>query len=371
MKVAFDSQIFSSQVYGGVSRYISSLASHLASQEGVDARIFAPFYINSYLSHLPADMVIGRRVGKIPVLGRFLRASNQFLGAYKVRNFRPDIVHETYYSRFTNWSKTALHVITVYDMIHELFPDEFQGSEQIIENKKVAIQRADRIICISDNTRNDLLKFHDLPVERVSVVHLGFDMLDRECTSTRQESSPEPPPYLLYVGGRAGYKNFEKFLRAYADSPWLRDNFMIVCFGGNTFQKNEHDLFHELKLSDQQIKHVAGEDTLLAKYYRHAELFVYPSLYEGFGIPLLEAMSNNCAVVCSNSSSIPEVTGNAAAFFDPEYADSICHVIETMLQSPDELSKLRRRGAERVDSFSWEKCANDTLNAYQRTLGID
>lgn len=368
MKVLFDSQIFSSQKYGGISRYISSLASNLATLQGVDTRIIAPFYVNSYLGQLPEGIVAGRMIERPPVLGNYLRISNQFLGALKARRFSPDIIHETYYSRYINWSRKALHVITVYDMIHELFPDNFKGSIQVKEEKKVAVQKADRIICISENTKIDLLRFYDLPEERISVVYLGFEMQISNGQSLPQKLVSEDMKYLLYVGNRYGYKNFSKFLRAYASSSLLRDNFMIVCFGGGPFQGYEHDLFHDLKLSGKQIKQVAGDDRLLEKYYQHAELFVFPSLYEGFGIPLLEAMSNNCPVACSYTGSIPEVAGTAAAFFDPEDSDSIRDVLEKILQSNDLLTDLRQKGAKRIHSFSWERCARETLDVYEKSL---
>lgn len=368
MKVAFDSQIFSSQVYGGVSRYISSLAYNLATKEGVDARIFAPFYINSYLSELPAGMVTGRRVGKFPVLGRYRRASNQFLGAYKAHNFRPDIVHETYYSRYLNWSRNALHVITVYDMIHELFPDNFTGNIRIKEQKIAAIRKADRVICISENTKNDLLKLYDIPEKKISVVHLGFEMKISDVKISQENSDSHNKKYLLYVGERHGYKNFSNFLQAYAASSFLQENFMIVCFGGGPFKAYENERFLELNISSKQIKQIAGGDQLLAKYYQDAELFVFPSLYEGFGIPLLEAMSNNCPVVCSNAGSIPEVAGIAAAFFDPEDIGSMRDVIEKIIQSNELLTDLRQKGAKRIRSFSWEKCARETLNVYEKSL---
>ena len=368
MKVIFDSQIFSSQKYGGVSRYISSLASNLAMFQGVDVRIMAPFFINDYLCQLPKGIVIGRKIDKPPFLGGVLRFGNQILGASGVRGFSPDIIHETYYSRYLNWSRNALHVITVYDMIHELFPDNFAGNMQIKEQKIAAIQKADRVICISENTKNDLLKIHDIPEENVSVVHLGFEMQTSDVRMPHKKADSDDMKYLLYVGERHGYKNFAKFLQAYAASSFLRENFMIVCFGGGPFKTYENERFLELKLSSKQIKQITGGDQLLAKYYQDAELFVFPSLYEGFGIPLLEAMSNNCPVACSHAGSIPEVAGTAAAFFDPEDTDSIRDVIEKIIQSDDLLTDLRQKGVKRIHSFSWEKCAKATLNVYEQSL---
>ncbi|GMR05490.1 MAG: glycosyltransferase family 1 protein [Gammaproteobacteria bacterium] len=334
----------------------------------VDAKIIAPFHLNAYLDQLPAGIVSGRRINRLPLLGNYLRAGNQFLGAIQARSFSPDIIHETYFSRYINWSRKALHVVTVYDMIHELFPDNFPGKLQVIEQKKAAVEKADRVICISENTKNDLLKLYDIPEEKVSVVHLGFEMQISDVKMPQKKAGYDDMKYLLYVGERHGYKNFTKFLQAYAASSFLRENFMVVCFGGGPFKACENERFLELKLSSKQIKQIAGGDQLLAKYYQDAELFVFPSLYEGFGIPLLEAMSNNCPVACSHAGSIPEIAGTAAAFFDPEDADSIRDVIEKIIQSNDLLTDLRQKGAKRIHSFSWEKCARVTLNVYEQSL---
>ncbi|MFW2440686.1 MAG: glycosyltransferase family 4 protein [Arenicellales bacterium] len=369
MKVLFDSQIFSSQVYGGVSRYISSLASNLSSMPGVDAKIIAPYYINAYLGRLPDGIVSGTPITKPLILGNYLRFINQYIGAVQAYSFSPDIIHETYYARYINWSRQALHVLTVYDMIHELFPENFPKNLQVRNKKKDAVLKADRVICISENTRNDLLNIYNLPAERVSVVHLGFEMQPADSDSVIQKTVPEDRPFLLYVGERHGYKNFIAFLRAYANSAVLRENHNIICFGGGTFQAYEKDLLRELNLDCGQVKQVKGGDQLLSLYYQQAELFVFPSLYEGFGIPLLEAMSNQCPVACSNTSSIPEVAGTAACFFDPNDPDSIQVVLENAIQSSEILSDLRKRGLRRIKKFSWRKCAKETMKVYEQTTG--
>ena len=116
------------------------------------------------------------------------------------------------------------------------------------------------------------------------------------------------------------------------------------------------------------VKAVNGDDAKLANYYRNASLFVYPSLYEGFGIPPLEAMGYGCPVVCSNTSSIPEVVGDAAILFDPYSLDSISNAIETVLTNNHLRSSLISRGFEQIQKFSWKKCADETLDVYKKVL---
>jgi len=207
MKIAFDSQIFTMQEYGGISRYICSLADQLAGIDGVEARIIAPFYINAYLAKLPKGIVSGIRIPKIPKMGTAFHLSGLWLARGAIARFAPQIVHETYFSPSPVAPKGTCTVVTVYDMIHERFPSVL--SKQHSEWKRLATQRADHVLCISESTRQDLLEFFDLPEDKVSVVYLGFDSLTPEVSETDNKN-----PYLLYVGHRGDYKNFEGFLRA-------------------------------------------------------------------------------------------------------------------------------------------------------------
>jgi glycosyltransferase involved in cell wall biosynthesis len=363
MKIAFDSQIFTMQAYGGVSRYICSLAANLANIQGVEARIIAPLYINNYLEKLQKGMVSGFKVPQIPKTERILHLSNLCLARQAVVKFAPQLVHETYYTNSSIAPKGVPTVVTVYDMIHELFPTSFSQRERTTHQKRVAIQRADHVICISENTRKDLLELSDLPEEKVSVVYVSFDKLSPTSPETTQNK-----PYLLYVGQRGGYKNFDGFLWAYASSLWLRNNFNIVCFGGGAFSNAEKKLFDDLKLPDNQLLQINGDDNRLAGFYRGTALFVYPSLYEGFGVPPLEAMSLGCPVACSNNSSIPEVVGEAGEYFDPNDIDSMRVAMERVLNSMARRAELIDRGLVRCTQFSWRKCAEQTLEVYQGLL---
>jgi len=363
MKITFDSQIFTLQEYGGISRYICSLATHLAELDGVDASIIAPFYFNAYLENLPKHIVSGIKIPKIPKTGRVFHQSSLWLTRRAISKLAPHIVHETYFTEKSVAPKGVHTVVTVYDMIHELFPDAFSKQDKTSAQKCIATQRADHVICISESTRKDLLELFDLPEDKVSVVYLGFDNLIPEISETHKTK-----PYLLYVGQRGGYKNFDGFLRAYASSLWLRDNFDVLCFGGGSFSSAEKKLFADLILSENAITQINGSDSKLADCYRGAALFVYPSLYEGFGIPPLEAMSLGCPVVCSNNSSIPEVVGEAGEYFDPNDIDSMRTAMERVLNSLARRAELIDFGVTRRAQFSWQRCAKETLAIYRNLI---
>jgi glycosyltransferase involved in cell wall biosynthesis len=264
--------------------------------------------------------------------------------------------------------KGAKRVITVYDMIHERFASTWLGSEVTTAAKKAAVTRADHVICISESTRRDLLELFDIPEHKVSVTYLGFDTLssEKQIASTLTESSH--PPYLLYVGGRSGYKNFEGMLRTVASSQFLKNNFSIICFGGGVFTKVEMSLIEKLGMESTKVRQIGGGDDILVHLYQGAEAFVYPSLYEGFGISPLEAMSLGCPVICSNTSSIPEVVGDAGEYFDPGNTESICSAIERVVQSQTRRDELVEKGRKRCAIFSWGRCASETLSIYRSLI---
>lgn len=368
LRIAFDQQVFLLQEFGGISRYVCSLTEALSRSPAVEARIFAPLHYNGHLQGLPRRLGYGWRIPRIPKSARPVSAVSALLARRAIRRFRPHIVHETYYSKDTFAPKGARRVITVYDMISERFPAEFAGS-QFTDAKRFAISRADHVLCISESTRRDLIELFGIAAERTSVVYLGYD----EFAPSVAEGAGSPVgvglrPYLLYVGSRGGYKNFGALLRAFASSAYLRDGFSIQCFGGGPLVTEERDLLRELGLSELHVRQVGGDDAMLGAMYMGATAFVYPSLYEGFGIPPLEAMSLGCPVICSNATSIPEVVGDAGEYFDPADPEAIRDAIERVLQSNDRRRELVAKGHARRGLFSWERCASETLDVYRSIL---
>ena len=364
MRVAFDPQMFMLQEYGGITRYYCSLARALAAQPDMTVRIVAPLHVNSHLAALPPGFGGGCRVPRLPRTGRLLRLTGRLLSRPALRRFHPDLVHETYYSPDAYAPPGAKRVVTVVDMIHELFPETFAKNDPTSAWKRLATQRADHVLCISESTRRDLLERIDLPAEKVSVVHLGFDLPE---IGTATAAAPSRP-YLLHVGQRGGYKNFTGLLRAFAGSARLKRDCDLLCFGGGAFTREERALIGSLGFADGQISQRGGDDAALAAAYRAAAAFVYPSLYEGFGIPLLEAMSQGCPVICGNTGSFPEVAGDAAEYFDPRDADSLHAALERLLESPARRDELIRHGRARAAQFSWARCAAETRAVYERVL---
>jgi glycosyltransferase involved in cell wall biosynthesis len=367
MKINFDYQIFALQHYGGISRYYVRLFENILNL-GEEIKIVSPIYINKYLQEINFYKNIhGFNVKKIPArLFPFFKMGNEYLGTKIALKLEPDLIHETYYSLKPTFNIPKVRrVLTVFDMIHEKFPDNFNKNDNITKFKKAAVERADHIICISHSTKEDLCETFNTNPDKVSVIHLAFDL----CLSIIQnKSNNDYSPFLLYVGSRSGYKNFGNFLKSVSINPKLKNNIRIIAFGGGKFTENENYLISSLGFISNSVQQINGDDNLLNQLYNDAVALVYPSLYEGFGLPPLEAMVNNCPVICSNTSSIPEVVGNAGQYFNPYDLDSQCNAIEKVVYDTQLRAKLILEGKERINGFSWSKCAHETIEVYKKIL---
>jgi glycosyltransferase involved in cell wall biosynthesis len=362
--VAFDHQIFAWQAFGGISRYAWELATHLASLPGIESMIVAPLYINRYVGSNRATRVMGRRIPALPHAGRLLCALTTPWAKRKLDRIAPDVVHETYYSSVGTAPKRARAVVTVHDMIHERIGPTSAIIDRTSRHKRLAVSRADHVICVSGSARRDLIELFDFEPARASVVYHGC-WLAAEAPSQAEISER---PYLLYVGQRGGYKNFEGLLHAYAAASVLRKDFAIVCFGGGSLSRHERTMIDQLGIAPERVVHRYGSDDLLAGAYRQAAMLVYPSRYEGFGMPTVEAMTMGCPVVCANTGSLPEICGDAAEYFDPLVPEAIASAVLRVLESPARKQSLVDKGFERAGQFSWQACADKTARIYRSLL---
>ena len=367
IKVGYNYQTFTHQQYGGISRIFSEIAPLIDNSDDFNAKIYAGLYQNKYLRDKSNITILGRQIA-YPAKGlRFFLTLNPAFAKVALEIDKPDIVHETYYSGINTVPKRSRTVITVLDMIHEKFA-ESMGSNKFSQVKADAIKRADSIICISNNTKKDLVEILNINPDKISVVYLSHTVDHSLVIDINPIVSD---PYILYVGLREDmYKNFERLLRAYASNKHLQESFKLVCFGIKPFSMRELDLIKELEIDINNVLYYSGDDSILANFYTNAKAFIYPSLYEGFGIPPLEAMSFNCPVVCSNTSSIPEVVGDAGEYFDPYDIESISEAIEKVVFSSTISQEMISRGKERIELFSWNRCATETELVYKMLMSI-
>lgn len=334
---------------------------------GADARIVAPIYRNQYLDGLPEKSVVGLKATKAPSrLNSIIKPFNRQVSKYHVKRFSPSVIHETYYDRSPVTAAGAKRFLTVYDMIHERYAWSFPDDDETTHIKRAAVARADHIIAISHSTKRDLCELFVVPEDKVTVVHLGFERFRH--TGTVDLTPTTERPYLLYVGNRSGYKNFEGMVRAVASDKGLRDQFDIITFGGRPFNTHDRELTESLGLRTGSVHHLNGNDAQLGALYNNARALVYPSYYEGFGLPPLEAMAHDCPVVVSNTSSMPEVVGDAGEYFAPSDCEQQAQAIRNVVFDEARRDDLIAKGRERLKHFSWKRCAQETLDTYRKVL---
>lgn len=368
MKILYDHQIFSLQKYGGISRYFCELYAHLITIDTIQPEISVVYSENCYyreLFHQKCSLSDQKSLGKYLDFGKntVINKINEYHCKKQIRNGNFDIVHPTYYDPyFLKDLKSQPYVLTVYDMIHELFPDLFNDS--IAVQKKKVIECATKIIAISDSTKTDLITFYDIGPEKIEVIPLATSLHK----PTPDRTLKLPQRYMLFVGNREAYKNFTFFLNSIASLLQNEHDLCLICAGGGPFSDNEINLLNELRIKKQVLYYPVANDSTLSQLYRKAILFVFPSLYEGFGIPVLEAFSCGCPVAASDCSSLPEVGGEAVNYFDPHNSESIQSVVRDIVQDPSMQESLRIRGYQRLRLFSWEKTATQTKKVYDNLL---
>ncbi len=268
----------------------------------------------------------------------------------------PEIIHFTYY-RDTNPFFKGYRFITVYDLIHEIFPEQFVAEDPTIRWKKQGLAKADLIISISESTKADLMKHFQIPEDRIKVIYLANSLF-----AEPRAQSPVSAPYLLFVGLRKGYKNFRNLLSAMAHSN-LAKNMNLLAFGGPSFSEQELEFIKSCGL-EGKVTQVSGNDLELATAYKHAAAFVFPSLYEGFGIPPLEAMNYGCPVLSSNVSSVPEIVGEGGLQVQADQIEELSAGIDKILGDTQLRASLIVRGKKRTLEFNWDRCAKEHHDLY-------
>lgn len=366
MKVLFDHQIFTAQKYGGISRYFFELDKKFKIIKNIDTVIPLLVSKNHYFlkkhNFLLNLFFLNREfIGK----QRIMSLVNKLNTVREIKIQKFDIFHPTYYDPyFLNYINEVPFVLTVYDMIHEKFTHMFPSNDLTINNKKILIEKASKIIAISESTKKDIIEVYGTEESKIDVIYLGNSLV---YDPNNIININIPNNYILYVGSRMGYKNFNKFISSVCEILLNDKDLSVLCAGGGKFTSDEVSFFSALNISDKIFQYDLNDDNL-AYFYRHAKLFIFPSLYEGFGIPILEAFACECPIVCSNTSSLPEIAANAAQYFDPYNEESISVAISDVLNSSELRKELVKKGSERLNFFSWEKTAFQTEEIYRKIL---
>ncbi len=382
MKILYDYQTFYIQDFGGISRLFFELLNSYKNTS-IQTKLGLLRSDNHYIS-TSNDFLIKRKIRHqnwlvpihFPGKGTMFKIleDKKFLGQgaekknclnlLEENDF--DIFHPTYYDDYFFEKIKKPFIITIYDLIHEKFAGYFSYKDIGLVNKKNILEKAKLIIAISENTKKDIIDIYKINPDKIKVTHLANSLVENKNTITSIPFLNFMKNYILFVGNRFLYKNFKKFITAIA--PLLKNDLYLIAAGGNEFDAQEKQNLIELGIESRVVYFPIHNDDELLQLYKNASLFVFPSLYEGFGIPILEAFASNCPVACSDTSSLPEVAGNAAFYFDPTNEKSIFEEVKKALSSQSEIKNKIELGQARLENFSWEKTANETLKVYEEAI---
>lgn len=378
MNILYDYQAFTRQVYGGISRYFFELIKYGLEKDDLRISFFQGIHVNSFHMKSYSELFnsyFGIKHKKIPKTGVVLSKINKllfnlWLGSGKNE---PDIYHPTYYNHIGLCNhESCKMVVTVYDMIHEKLPYYLNGADSTTKMKRECIEKADKVIAISENTKKDLIEYFKVPESNIEVIYLAAsDIYRNTCEEDNNVFLKQykiEQPYILYVGERVGYKNFLTLLNAF--SMWSeREGFYLICVGGsNRWSQDEVKIIKESGIERSIMLFPSVTDEELAKFYSNAYVYVITSLYEGFGIPPLEAMTCGSPVIAAKTSSVPEVVGNAGLYFNPSSIEDLLSCLDELISNNELREKLKIEGLRRSQLFSWEKTAHKTFCVYKKLL---
>ena len=383
MRILFDYQAFEMQSFGGVSRSYAELISHM-QEDGVPCKVGLKESDNAYvklpglkpLHHTHNKFFGGKKwfKGQRTLTRKIMQATGHKNDCLKInqeycikllKQQQFDVFEPTFFDPyFLPYLKGKPFVLTVHDMIPELFPQYFPSDDFQIVNKKLLCPLAAAIHVPSHKTKDDLIKILNINPEKIYVIPHGASQISIPKTEVPR---PIDNPYLLFVGERRGYKNYNALLHEMAILIQSIPELNLLCTG-RQFDEEEKKLISDLGLTNH-ISHCFANDDNFYSLYHNAVAFVYPSAYEGFGLPILEAFSCGCPVLLNNASCFPEIGGDAAIYFDIDRRGALAEHIKAFLQeSEQDKANLITRGRERAKLFSWKESARNLTKVYQTIL---
>jgi len=385
-RVLMDAQAFDIQTHGGVSRSFAELVSHMPSD--IDLRLpiletkniylkqkgIAPDrdYYMEYCNGSPTllkrfwyKLSTNIRTGhwaqwdKMPRLSLFEAERQLLRGEF-------DVFHPTYYDTyFLSKIGRKPFVLTVHDMIPERYAGIYNFRDHQLKAKRKLIPQASHIVAVSEHTKKDIVDMFGIAPEKITVIYHGIDQKPYAPIPGRNEFGR----YILFVGQRGTYKNFLRF--AHELSPVLRNHpeLSVVCTG-EPFSREETRQLKSIGQLSRFIHKFVQSDEEMMSLYHNAQAFVYPSEYEGFGIPILEAYRAGCPVILNRSSCFPEIAGEAAIFFEFNSSrQNLEEKLEDLLSwAPAQKEKLLTIQRERLHLYSWEKAARRLAEVYRKVV---
>jgi glycosyltransferase involved in cell wall biosynthesis len=368
MIIFIDENIFEKQAYGGISRYFCELAKAISQTTEHEIFIYGGWSKNTYLNQLIQTKNL--KVLRLESKWNWLKFAKSWINPmlrkalYLQLRMKGEkiIYHPSYFSLDPMIHKYCdASVLTVHDLIYE-HQEKNKHSKKATKRKKIQ-NRVDHIITVSNSTAHDLKEFNPAIYHKISVVHLAAAPSAIELEQGRNNT-------FLFVGNRGGYKNGNLAIQAFANlKAETKQDSQLLFVGGGPFDVDESETIQALNLEDS-VQQCNLSDQELSHAYQTSTALVFPSSYEGFGLPPLEAIQANCPVIAQKVSSIPEVLGEWGHYFTNESIDELCALMKKAAQPKStEPSKIRQDlRDQQLRKFSWSKTANKTLLAYRKSV---
>jgi glycosyltransferase involved in cell wall biosynthesis len=374
VKILFDPEIYYKQEYGGISRYYSEVVSILKRNKNLEVNLPVCHTENAYAHEY--DLIQETKIMQLVL--KVLAAMNvstrtlqkkiaRRLFKKTAADFKFDLYIPTYFdTSFLSFIGTRPFVLTVYDMIHELFPQYYEDEPStIVQDKLALMEKATKIIAVSFNTKKDILKLYPhIDESKIEVIYHGNSIKFDDRIKVEL-----PSRYILFVGIRSNYKNFQFLLKSIVELLKKDNTLFLLCAGGDAFTEEEVAFFAHLGVEKQIIQKKFKEQEL-ANFYKNAKCFVFPSRYEGFGIPVLESMACGCPIVLAKHSSFPEVAGDAGVYFELDSFDDLRNKINLLLTNDEVRKEFSDKGLARAKKFNWYDATEQCLNVYFQALEI-
>ena len=299
-----------------------------------------------------------------------------FALSWQLLRHRIDIYHATHYV-LPVWVRGKA-IVTIHDIIHLLYPEFLPNRMAFFYARRMigrALTRSDRVLADSANTRQDLLSFYNTDATKIEVVYPGIDRryfhrVGSDSIERMREKFALERPYALFVGNPKPHKNLPNIITAFAGALEGRElDYELVCAGGDLEAHRRNRRAAALLGIEDRLRILGRVDADdLPPLYQGAGLFVYPTIYEGFGLPVVEAMASGVPVITSNTSALKEVAGGAARLVDPLDVTAMTQEIARCLSDEDLRERMRDAGLERARQYSWDKTAERVLEIYESTL---
>ena len=338
MKLLFDYRVLTHTTHTGVESYAKNIFINLKNKLNIN--IAKPKTSNKYLAHLWTHLVLPFKSGDV---------------LFCPANIAPIFV-----------PKSKKLVVTIHDVAFLIYPESFSSFFRIYYKliMPVVVKRADKIITVSNYSKNELEKYYPLSKGKIEVIYLGLNEGFKVLDNIKKKNQ------ILYVGSINKRKNFIGVIKAFELLNQKDFTLLIVGNFSTNFSMNENDkMILEKAKTNTNIEFKSGiSDEQLVRLYNESKLFVFPSFYEGFGLPVLEAMACGTPVVCSDSSSLPEVGSDAVVYCAPHNIEDIKEKIEMVLGDEVLQQKMIQKGLERAKEFSWEKSSDEHVKVFKEIL---